>query len=125
MQNRNEAIAAGNKAIEQVLSSPFTDDPTAESIDVDIDNNGIRDYEVNFAAPTCLSASRLTSSFIPPSSITLGPAFTVATSDFYETVWDLDATVIDPENGSGASAHVRQGVRVLLSQVQYNAVCGS
>ena len=123
MQNRNEAIAAGNKAIEQVLSSPFTDAPTAESINVDIDNDGATDYEVNFAAPTCLSASRLASSFVPPSSITLGPAFTVATSDFYETVWDLDATVEDAHS-SGASARVRQGVRVLLSQVQYNAVCG-
>ena len=124
MQNRNEAIAAGNKAIEQVLSSPFTDDPAAESINVDIDNDGSRDYEVNFAAPTCLSASRLASTVAPPSSITLGPGFAVATSNFYETVWDLDASVIDPDNGSGASARVRQGVRVLLSQVQYNAVCG-
>jgi hypothetical protein len=122
MQTRNEAIAAGNKAIEQVLSSPFTDAPTAESIDVDIDNNGVTDYQVNFATPTCLSASRLASTAAPPSSITLGPAFTVATSDFYETVWDLDASVIDP-SGSGAAARIRQGVRVLLSQIEYNAVC--
>jgi hypothetical protein len=124
MQNRNEAIAAGNKAIEQVLSSPFTDAPAAESINVDIDNDGSRDYEVTFAAPTCLSASRLASTVAPPSSITLGEEFAVATSNFYETVWDLDASVTDPDNGSGASARVRQGVRVLLSQVQYNAVCG-
>jgi Tfp pilus assembly protein PilX len=124
MQNRNEAIAAGNKAIEQVLSSPFTDAPAAESIDVDIDNNGTMDYEVAFAAPTCLSGSRLASTVAPPSSITLGPAFAVATSDFYETVWDLDASVSDP-SGSGASVRMRQGVRVLLSQIQYNAVCSS
>jgi len=122
MQNRNEAIAAGNKAIEQVLSSPFMNAPSAESIDVDIDNNGTTDYQVAFAAPTCISASRLASTVAPPSSITLGPAFAVATSDFYETVWDLDASVSDP-SGSGASARMRQGVRVLLSQIQYNAVC--
>ena len=122
MQHRNEAIAAGNKAIEQVLSSPFTNAPTAESIEVDIDNNGSTDYRVDFAAPTCVSASRLASTVAPPSSITLGPAFAVATSDFYETVWDLDANVSDP-SGSGAAARLRQGVRVLLSQVQYNAVC--
>jgi len=124
MQNRNEAIAAGNKAIEQVLSSPFTNSPTAESIDVDIDNNGIRDYQVDFATPTCLSASRLAGTVAPPSSITLGPGFAVATSDFYETVWDLDASVIDVHS-SGASVRMRQGVRVLLPQTQYNAVCSS
>jgi Tfp pilus assembly protein PilX len=122
MQNRNEAIAAGNKAIEQVLSSPFTDSPAAESIDVDIDNNGKTDYRANFATPTCISASRLASTVAPPSSISLGPAFTVATSNFYETVWDLDANVIDT-SGSGAAARIRQGVRVLLSQTKYNAVC--
>jgi Tfp pilus assembly protein PilX len=122
MQNRNEAIAAGNKAIEQVLSSPFTNAPAAESIDVDINNNGSTDYRVDFAAPTCISASRMAGTVAPPSSVTLGPAFSVATSDFYETVWDLDANVSDL-SGSGAAARMRQGVRVILSQVQYNAVC--
>ena len=122
MQSRNEAIAAGNKAIEQVVSSPFTDAPAAELIDVDIDNNGATDYQVNFAAPTCVSASRLASTAAPPSSVTLGPAFAVATSQFYETVWDLDANVMDL-SGGGATARIRQGVRVILSQIQYNAVC--
>ena len=122
MQSRNEAIAAGNKAIEQVVSSPFTDAPAAELIDVDIDNNGATDYQVNFATPTCVSASRLASTTAPPSSVTLGPAFAVATSQFYETVWDLDANVMDL-SGGGATARIRQGMRVILSQIQYNAVC--
>jgi hypothetical protein len=123
MQNRNEAIAAANKAIEQVVSSPFTDAPAAEAIDVDIDNDNTTDYVVNFAAPTCVSASLLPGAAAPPSSITLGPAFSPASTAFYESVWDLDANVVD-SNDSGASVRVRQGVRVLLTEAQLNAVCG-
>src|SRR5688572_26041587 len=53
MQIRNEAVAAANKAIEQVVSSPFTAAPAAEAIDVDLNNDGTTDYTVAFAAPTC------------------------------------------------------------------------
>src|SRR5687767_1480773 len=65
MQNRNESIAAANKAVEQVLSSPFTAAPAAESIDVDIDNDGDQDYRVDFAAPVCVSASVLAGTIAP------------------------------------------------------------
>jgi hypothetical protein len=123
MQNRNEAIAAANKAIEQVVSSPFTDAPAAEAIDVDIDNDETTDYVVNFAAPTCVSATILPGATPPPSSITLGPAFSPASTAFYESVWDIDANVVD-SNDSGAAVRVRQGVRVLLTEAQINAVCG-
>jgi hypothetical protein len=129
MQLRNEAIAAGNKAIEQVVSSPFTDSPTAEAIDVDINNDGTNDYEVSFAKPVCVSATKIAGATIPPSSLALGSSFTTSTSDSYQTVWDLDAQVqeLDPSSGSVVSGstfvHVHEGVRVLLSQVQYNAVC--
>jgi hypothetical protein len=124
MQNRNEAIAAANKAIEQVVGSPFTDAPAAEAINVDIDNDNTTDYVVNFAAPTCVSASLLPGAGpSTPSSITLGPAFSPASTAFYESVWDIDANVVD-SNDSGAAVRVRQGVRVLLTEAQINAVCG-
>src|SRR5688572_19192901 len=58
MQYRGEAVAAANQAIERVLDSPFMDSPASESVDVDIDNDGTTDYEVAFAVPTCVSASR-------------------------------------------------------------------
>jgi len=121
MQIRNEALAAANKAIEQVVSSPFTDSPAGESIDVDLNNDGTPDYTVVFNTPVCLSATQITGTNVPPSSISLGSAFPASTSSFYQTVWDLDANAIDV--GSGATAHVRQGVRVLLTQTQYNTVC--
>jgi len=60
MQTRDEAIAAGNKAIEQVLSSPFTNSPAAETIEVDIDNDSTTDYLVEFAEPTCIGATNST-----------------------------------------------------------------
>lgn len=122
MQFRDEAVAAANKAIEQVLSSPFTTSPAAEEILVDINNDGSDDYKVEFEAPTCISANQVASASIPPSSVSLGSAFASAASEQYQTIWELDATVEDI-NHSGASVHVHQGVRTLLNQTEYNAVC--
>lgn len=121
MQNRDEAVAAANKAIEQVLSSPFTDDPAAESIDVDIDNDDTNDYAVDFAAPTCVSAQQIAAPSIPPSSLSLGATFAATASTYYQTVWDLDANVTDAK--SGTSVRVRHGVRVLLTESKYDDVC--
>ena len=120
-QLRDEAVAAANAAIEQVISSPFTNAPAAEAIQVDINNDGVTDYTVQFAAPTCISASTVSGSSTPPSSVTLPSSFNAAAATYYDTVWDLDAQVTDV--ASGASAHVHQGVRVLLNQTQYNTVC--
>jgi hypothetical protein len=126
MQARGEAVAAANKAIEQVLSSPFTDVPASEAIDVDINKDGTADYRVDFAMPSCISASEIAGLSAPPSSILLGSAFSASTSNFYQTIWDLDARVTDLADGAnGASVRVRQGVRVLLTQTQYNSVCSS
>jgi len=122
MQVRDEAIAAGNKAIEQVLSSPFTNAPTGEAINVDLDNDGRTDYVVTFNTPTCVSSSAIIGTTVAPSSISLGSTFNPSTSNLYETVWDLDANVSDP-NGSGAAVRMHQGVRVLLTQTQVSAVC--
>lgn len=121
MQFRNESVAAANRAIEQVLSSPFTNAPTAEAIDVDLNNDGKTDYTVNFAAPTCVSATAISSGGLPPSSSSLGSAFSVSSTVIYQTVWDLDGRVTDA--ATGTSVRVRQGVRVLLDQAKFTAVC--
>lgn len=122
MQHRAEALAAANKAIEQVVSSPFTTTPSADEITVDINNDGANDYIVAIAVPTCVSAARVAQPAGPgtASSLSLGLPTAV---NYYNTVWDIDATVSDVA-GSSASVRVRQGVRVLLSQTQYDAVCG-
>jgi Tfp pilus assembly protein PilX len=122
MQFRDEAIAAANKAIEQVVSSPFTTSPAGQTIAVDLNNDDTIDYQVVFDAPTCIAETPIVISGSAPSSVTLGSAFAVAGSTFYQTIWDLSARVSD-NAVSGASVQVRQGVRVLLTQTQYNAVC--
>lgn len=121
MQLRGEAVAAANRAIEQIIASPFNVAPAAESIDVDLDNDGQPEYQVDFATPTCVSASPIASAAPPPSSLSLGSAFASASSTFYRAVWDLDASVM--HLASGTSVHVRQGVRVLLTQAEYNSTC--
>lgn len=121
MQFRNEALAAANNAIEQVMSSPFTDDPTGESIDVDLDGDSTVDYTVDFSEPVCVSSTKVDGFTSAPSSLTLGTAFVVFVAAYHLTVWDLDAQVTDPK--SGASVNVHQGVRVRLTQSQYDAVC--
>jgi hypothetical protein len=121
MQWRGEAVAAANQAIERIIGSAFTDAPRAETIDVDIDNDGNVDYQVAFNPPSCVSATQMVAAAPPPSSLSLGAAFSISASNYYQTVWDLDANVT--HLASGTSVHVRQGVRVLLSQTQYSAVC--
>ncbi len=117
MQARDEAIAAANKAIEQVFSSTFTAAPTAEAINVDIDNDSTTDYVVNIATPTCIRATLDT----PPtvSSVSLGTALSSVST--WNTVWDVEAEVED--NRSGARTIVNAGIRVTMSQVQKDAVC--
>lgn len=114
MQFRDEAIAAANQAIELVLSAPFTTAPAAESINVDINHDNTTDYVVSIATPTCIRAVQEAAACC--TSVTSPPP-----PSNYRTVWDIDATVTDA--ASGASVRVRQGVRVLLTQAQKDAVC--
>lgn len=119
MQAREQALAAANIATEQVISSPFTDDPTAESIDVDINNDGADDYTVSFETPICIKATELS---VVSEGQESGFNSGVSTpSSQWSTVWELVATVDDPV--TGASAKVRSGVRVLLSQAEKQIVC--
>jgi hypothetical protein len=118
MQFRNEAMAAANKAIEQVLGSNFTNAPAGEEIDVDIDNNpDTPNYHVVISQPECVRASVAASS--AASSIALGSA--MSAKPYWNTIWDIDAVVND--DISGASVRVRQGVRVLLTDAQKKNVC--
>lgn len=119
MQSRDEAIAAANQAIEQVLGSAFTAAPAAEEIDVDIDNDGDADYVVAVAAPTCIRATPASAGG-GPSSASLGTIMAGAAATWY-TEWDIDATATSQASGTSARVHV--GVRVLLSDSQKNAVC--
>jgi hypothetical protein len=121
MQSRDEALAAANTAMEQVISGPFFINPVAQTIEVDIDNDDTIDYVVALRAPQCIGDAQLPAAAIPPSSLSLGPAFNFAVANFFQTLWELDATVTHV--ASGTSVRVRQGVRAMLTQVQYNQWC--
>ncbi len=117
MQLREEAMAAANQAIEQVVSSPFAISPVAQSINVDINKDGTNDFAVQVALPTCTRA--WAASTADPSDVELGPS--MSGSSTWITEWDLDAQATDA--ASGASVRVRQGIRVQLTEAQRNASC--
>ncbi|HMS04829.1 MAG TPA: hypothetical protein PKD73_03420 [Burkholderiaceae bacterium] len=118
MQFRAQAEAAASKAIEQVLGSAFTTVPTAQTISVDINNDGTADYTVAVAQPVCISAVVVpTTAAGKGSSASLGFG---ATTNFL-TVWDIQATVNDVV--SSASTVLHQGVRVVLDETQKGLVC--
>jgi Tfp pilus assembly protein PilX len=116
MQLRDEAVAAANAATETVLGSAFTSAPTAQEINIDIDNDAVTDYVVSVAQPSCVRATLTTAA--TPSSLSLPSMSTAAT---WSTLWDIDATVTDTR--SGTAVRVRSGARVNLSQAQKNSVC--
>ena len=116
MQAHDQAIAAANVALEQVLSSPFTTTPQAESINVDNNNDGTADYVVAIATPVCVRASIDT---LASKSDIDNPL--LSTIDQWNTVWDVKAVVTDAN--TGANTTVSAGMRVLLTQSQKETVC--
>ena len=117
MQRRDEAIAAANIAIEQKISGAFDVAPVGEKINVDINNDNVMDYEVEIAKPECVRASQVNAA----SGEENGENSELPKSWKWNTVWSLDATVNDA--ASGASSHVRSGVRVLLTEAEKNVTC--
>lgn len=119
MQSRDEALAAANAAIELLIESPFTNAPAAESINLDMNKDGVTDYTVSIATPVCIQRDEVP---VVVSGYESGVRSGIVTpSSQWNTLWDINATVTDPV--SGASVKARSGIRVLLSETQKNAVC--
>ncbi len=116
MQVRDEAIAAANQAIEQVISADFTAAPAAESINVDINKDDVIDYSVALAKPVCVRAIAAVTSV---GCDTEHPE--LCTGSTWHSEWDINATVTDAS--SGARVNIRQGVRVLLTDSRKILVC--
>ena len=127
MQFRDEALAAANRALDQVMGTPFTVPPVdAEEVFVDLDDDGNFDYRVNIATPQCIKA--VLDANTPPSSLSLPPEMAAASN--WITTWELQATVQGIStlggvvfNTGDASVDVRTGVRVLMSGFQKDTVC--
>lgn len=116
MQFRNDAIAAANKAIEQVVGSAFTTTKTIQEINVDLNNDGAVDYVVTIGIPVCVRAS--VGGGPVKSSITLP---NMSSTGFWNTVWDIEATVTDVV--SRASVKVHTAVRQLRTDMQKATEC--
>jgi Tfp pilus assembly protein PilV len=140
LQTRNEAVAAANRAIEEVatgLLAPNSDgsasltapQPTVSL--VDIDNDGVSDYTVSVEAPVCVRATKAVDTaggtVTGPSGITGGGSSSgsglASLPDQYNSVWDISTSVTDA--ASGATTAVRQGVRALLNKAQFEALCNT
>lgn len=128
MQAHNEAIAAANKGIEQVVGSrTFTEAPIAEELNVDIDNDGVQDYTVSIAAPLCVKATKNSSGGMIKSPIVENDdgTFTDPAKEegfvLYSVIWEVDATATS--TSSGSRVRIRQGVSKSLTQEQCNAAC--
>nr|MDP2192432.1 pilus assembly PilX N-terminal domain-containing protein [Rhodoferax sp.] len=117
MQVREEALAAANQAVERLISAPFTDALGAQEFKVDINKDGNDDYTVAVAVPKCIRALKAVTA--APSDVEM--PVVMSTGSTWNTEWDIDAAVTDL--ASGAAVRVRQGVRVLLSQVKKDAAC--
>lgn len=117
MQVRDEAVAAANQAIEQLISASFTDSPGTVTFNIDINKDGTNDYTVDVATPVCAMATAASEGY--PSDVELPTGMTLARD--WNTQWDVSATVT--HDASGASVRVREGLRVRLSQMQKDASC--
>ena len=104
MQVRNEAAAASQRAIEDMMSSTaaFTDpaaiDPTAP-VTVTVNKT---DYSVARATPVCVKTEPVTGNSYDNSGLAL-----------QDTYWDLETTATNANSGASVTTH--QGVRVRLS----------
>lgn len=116
MQFRNDAIAAANKAIEQVVSSAFTTTTAAQTINVDLNNDGTTDYIVTVGIPVCIRAS--VGGGPVKSSITLP---NMSSTGFWNTIWDIEATVTDVV--SNTSVKVHSAIRQLRTDAQKTVEC--
>lgn len=113
MQYREEAIAAANAAIEEVISSDaifFA--PAVRTVPVG-------DYTVTVAAPECLYVADVavaTSNDANPNvhSEDASGKGTGGVPGFLDTYWDIAATVDDDVTGARVTTH--QGVKITLPE---------
>lgn len=119
-QFREEATAAAQQAIENVISSSaFTITPPAPQ-NIDINNDGTSDYTVTFSpTPSCSKYSAVdaaTEVGLPKDCYGSGGPYC------FRTFWDVTAAVDDATTGAKVTVH--QGVRMLVGLNAALTACG-
>jgi Tfp pilus assembly protein PilX len=129
MQMQEEASAAAQQAIEQLMSSNFTANPASQVIAVDINQDGNPDYTAN-VSPACTGSIAITNADLNPGSTADAPCISSGAAQqtglmvsgvgttttlrgqswCYLQQWELQAAVTD--NNTGATATTVQGVAV-------------
>lgn len=119
-QFREEANAAGQKAIENVISSSAFQATPPVPQDFDVNGDGVMDYTVTFdPAPSCVS-------YVPvsPADANVPAVCYGSVGDLcFWTVWDVTAVVTDL-HGSGATSTIHQGVRTIAGLNAALTSCG-
>ena len=118
-QFSKEANAAAQQAIENVISNDNFKNTPPTPQNIDINGDGVTDYNVAFApAPLCVS--------VKPANVgDPGVPSTCASSvgvTCYWTVWDIRAVVSDVK--TGASVNLHQGVKTIAGLNVVVASCG-
>jgi Tfp pilus assembly protein PilX len=116
VQARDEAIAAAQSVIEQILGEDIVLSNVRTDEGVDINGDGTFDYLVNVPEPVCVRATQVSS--LASSSVTL-PGFSAVGA--WNTVWEINAVATAADTGARVS--IIQAVRVLLDQTQKDLSC--
>lgn len=120
MQEREEAVAAANAAIEEtinnlIFNSQPAGTPIGDPLLVALNNDSSRTYSVRIRAPQC-TGFRLAAA-TEASSVTLG----TMSESRWDTLWDITADVLN-DNGDTVTT-VRSGVRVRLGNAAKDNYC--
>lgn len=112
MQSRDEAIAAANAAIEQVVSLNFTSLTAAQPYELDFDQDpATPPYLVTVTVEGCRRATPAP----VDESLLSGVASGIPSTSGYYTLWELKSVVAD--GLSGAAVTVRHGVRKYMGEL--------
>jgi len=121
-QFREEANAAGQQAIERVISTSAFKATAPAAQTVDVNGDGTVDYNVTFTpAPSCISFTNIDD----PEALTMlfdGRAKCQGNLCFW-VVWKVTAVVTDA-HGSGATATIHQGVKTITGLTDKETYCG-
>ena len=124
MQVQEEAVAAAQQAVEQVISVNFTANPAASAVTTTI---GGAAYNVAVSQPACTNSVAISNSDpnLPSACISSGAAqntgikfvsgttaTTTGTSWCYTQQWDVQATASDANTGATATVHQGVGLYV-------------
>lgn len=132
VQVRNEAVAAANQAVEQLVGSFSATSLGAQTINVDLDKDGTSDYQVALDKPTCLRSRQVDvckASDCDSDPLGCGASYQpgaytpsgVTSCGSFLTDWDIKATVT--HQASGAKVVVKQGIRVPLDSATASLAC--